>query len=47
MERAVCNKCGATYEDKESIDLVKKWLKTGYAPCPNISCSGEMEIKEE
>lgn len=39
-----CNKCGATYEDKESVELVKKWKTEGYAPCPNISCPGEMEV---
>ena len=41
-----CNKCGATYGDKESVELVKKWTAEGYAPCPNISCSGEMKLFE-
>ena len=41
-----CKECGATYEDKESIELVKKWIAEGYAPCPNIACKGEMELKE-
>ena len=45
--KVVCNKCGETYEDKESIDLAKKWIKEGYAPCPNITCQGELEIKVE
>lgn len=49
MEKAVCNRCGAAYEDKESIELVRKWLGEGdgYAPCPNIACPGTMEIKED
>jgi len=46
MEKAVCNQCGQSYEDKESIDQIKKWIEEGYAPCPNISCRGEFEIKE-
>lgn len=45
-EKAVCNKCGAEYIDKESIELVKKWTAGGYAPCPNLSCPGQLEIKE-
>lgn len=40
-----CNGCGATYDDPESIELTKKWIADGYAPCPNIGCSGEMEVK--
>ncbi|MBA7693072.1 hypothetical protein ES703_101647 [subsurface metagenome] len=44
--KAICNQCGATYTDKESIDLAKKWTAQGYAPCPNLSCQGELEIKE-
>lgn len=44
--KVVCNKCGAVYEDKESIDMVKKWIRAGYAPCPNIACQGELELKE-
>ena len=43
--KVVCNKCGATYEDKESVELAKKWIKEGYAPCPNITCQGELELK--
>ncbi|MBA7465840.1 hypothetical protein ES707_01012 [subsurface metagenome] len=43
---ARCNKCGATYTDIESIEMVRKWAAQGYAPCPNISCSGELEIKK-
>lgn len=44
---AKCNKCGAEYTDQESIDMVEQWQKDGYAPCPNISCPGQLEIKEE
>ncbi|GAH24403.1 unnamed protein product [marine sediment metagenome] len=44
--KAICNQCGATYTDEESIDLAKKWIAQGYAPCPNLSCQGELEIKE-
>jgi len=46
-EKVVCNKCGATFKDKESIELVKKWTTEGYAPCPNLSCSGEMRLEPE
>ena len=45
--KVICNQCGVTYEDNESIEMVKKWSAEGYAPCPNLSCSGELEIKEE
>ena len=44
--KVVCNKCGATYTDKDSIEMVKKWAEEGYAPCPNISCPGQLELKE-
>ena len=44
-DKAECNKCGAVYEDKGSIDMVKKWIMEGYAPCPNIACKGEMKIE--
>ena len=47
MEKVVCNTCGAPYDDKESVELVKKWLEDGYAPCPNISCPGQLEVKGE
>lgn len=43
-EKAVCNKCGRIYTDKESIEMVKKWQKGGYSPCPIIDCPGEMII---
>ena len=43
--KVVCKVCGAEYQDEESVALVKKWLENGYAPCPNISCPGEMEVK--
>ena len=42
--KATCNQCGATYTDKESIEMVEKWAAEGYAPCPNISCPGELKI---
>lgn len=45
MEKVVCNTCGATYDDEESIALVKKWTEGGYAPCPNIACPGQLEVK--
>lgn len=41
-----CNRCGAIYDDQESVELVKKWLKDDYAPCPNLSCPGELAVKE-
>ncbi len=45
--KVICNQCGVTYEDNESIEMVRKWSAEGYAPCPNLSCPGELEIKEE
>ena len=42
--KAVCNQCGASYEDVESIELARKWIADGYAPCPNISCPGQLTI---
>ena len=46
MEKAKCNVCYVEYTDTESVEQVKKWLAEGdgYAPCPNISCPGTMEI---
>lgn len=42
-----CNRCGSTYEDAESVQQVRKWLaEEGFAPCPNLSCRGQLEIKE-
>ncbi len=41
-----CNKCGVVYTDRESIEMVEKWIAEGYAPCPNISCPGELKITE-
>ena len=41
-----CNRCGATYPDKESIELAEKWIEEGYAPCPNLGCPGELKIVE-
>lgn len=45
-EKVVCNKCGVTYTDEPSIELTKKWLKEGYAPCSNLPCSGTFELVE-
>lgn len=44
-----CNKCGVVYTDKGSIDMVKKWLAEPdkYAPCPMLSCDGQMEIVQK
>lgn len=47
-EKAVCSRCDAEYTDQSSIDMVKKWLaKDNYAPCPNLSCCGQMAIIKE
>lgn len=46
MEVVVCNKCGMRYDDKESVEMVKKWLADGYSPCPILPCRGRLEIKE-
>jgi hypothetical protein len=46
-EIVACKVCKTKYSDKESIELTKKWIKEGYAPCPNISCPGEMEVVNE
>ncbi len=42
--KAVCNQCGASFEDVESIEQARKWIADGYAPCPNISCPGQLTI---
>ncbi|KKN37276.1 hypothetical protein LCGC14_0765140 [marine sediment metagenome] len=44
--KAVCNQCGASYEDVESIEQARKGIADGYAPCPNLSCPGELEVNE-
>ncbi len=44
--KAVCNRCGERYEDVESIEQTRKWIAVGYAPCPNISCPGQLTIVE-
>ena len=48
-KKAVCNVCGAEYTDAPSIEMVTKWGSEGdgFAPCPNMSCPGQMEIKGE
>ena len=45
--KAVCSMCRAEYDDEESVELVRTWQKDGYAPCPNLSCRGQLEIVEE
>jgi len=45
-EKLVCNNCGATYPDEESIELAKRWISEGYAPCPIIPCPGELVLTE-
>ena len=45
IEKVVCNECGAEYSDQESIDLAMKWAEDGYAPCPNLGCSGQLEVR--
>lgn len=47
MEKVRCNQCEATYDDEESVELAKKWISEGYAPCPNIACKGELELVKE
>lgn len=46
-EKVVCNQCGAEYTDTESIEQTKKWAADGYAPCPNLDCPGELEVKQD
>lgn len=46
VEKVVCNRCGIEYTDQDSLATVKKWAAEGYAPCPNISCPGMLEVKE-
>jgi len=44
-EKVRCSRCDAEYTDQDSIQMVKKWLEDdGYAPCPNISCPGQLAI---
>lgn len=42
--KAVCNQCGAEYTDTSSIELARRWIAEEYAPCPNISCPGQLVI---
>ena len=46
LEKVVCNVCGATYTDELSVEMAKTWIAAGYAPCPNLSCPGQFEVKE-
>jgi len=45
--KVVCNRCKAEYTDVESIEMARKWIAEGYAPCPNISCPGLLTLVEE
>lgn len=57
-EKLVCDRCGAEYSDKPSIQMAKtmavSWRAQckqdsvearGIAPCPIISCKGELILK--
>ena len=43
-DKVKCKGCKAEYSDKESVEQVKKWVEEGYAPCPSISCPGQLEV---
>ncbi len=45
--KAVCRVCGIEYTDQPSIDMVREWIASGYAPCPTLPCPGEFEIVGE
>lgn len=46
LEKVKCNTCGGEYTDPDSIQMVKDWLSKPdkYAPCPIISCPGQLEV---
>ena len=48
-KKAVCSICGVEYTDADSIEMVEKWRSEGdgFAPCPNLLCSGQMRMTEE
>lgn len=48
-EYVQCNVCHCTYDDEDSVGLVKDCLREPepYAPCPKIDCPGQMEVKED
>ena len=43
-EKVRCKGCGREYTDEESVVMTKKWLEKGYAPCPILSCNGQLEV---
>ena len=45
-EKVKCNTCGGEYDDPDSVQMVKGWLDgpESYAPCPIISCPGQLEV---
>ncbi len=47
MKKTICNRCGVTYDDEDSVKMVEQWQESGYAPCPNLDCPGQLEIKEQ
>lgn len=46
-QKVVCDTCGASYDDPESLRITKRWIADGYAPCPNFRCRGQLQIKEQ
>lgn len=46
-DAVVCKVCKGVYRDQESVVQAKKWIQEGYAPCPMINCSGELELISE
>lgn len=47
VKKAVCDTCGREYTDDGSVQMVQRWLeKDNYAPCSDLSCRGQMQIKD-
>ncbi len=53
MEYLKCNACGREYSDAASIETAKKMAAKNkslfgfpIAPCPNMECNGDLELKE-
>ena len=44
MEKVRCDTCGREYSDTASVEMAKRWIEKGYAPCPIISCKGELKL---
>ncbi len=44
MDKVVCSGCKVEYTDVKVVEKVKKWITDGYAPCPNIDCTGEFVV---